>query len=426
MKKLTIVLLMFPMVSMGQDAPFECDNNYGECGTPEMSGGGQAGGGSVLINNTDLGDTYQSADDYDDDGVEDSYDNCPRVPNSEQFDSDGDGVGDLCDNCRDIDNQNQWDLEGDNLGDLCDPDDDDDGVSDEDDNCPRVYNSTQADLDNDGEGDACDDDLDGDGEPNLTDDCPTRPGETGQFYTEDVCFPDSDGDQVPDVGEDPDNCPGIHNPDQNDTDSDGRGDSCDPDLDNDGVLNNVDNCPDVFNFEQIDLDRDGKGDDACDDKFCFVVYGDEENCLDPESVPVVYSPSLTMNTGETSTLKLFTNRPDSSIVYTWTVKERMLGDKARVQNYTGNSLESSLYERVVDETPTFSPRFPGRYVLNVYVEFQTGEVAQRDVDVYVGGTPKPVDSGGCSVSTTNYNPSMLLLLLMLGTTRRRKTAKTRR
>ena len=63
---------MFPMVVMGQDAPLECDNNYGECGTPEMSGGGNAGGGgSILIANSDLGDTYQSADDYDDDGVED-------------------------------------------------------------------------------------------------------------------------------------------------------------------------------------------------------------------------------------------------------------------------------------------------------------------------------------------------------------------
>ena len=72
MNKLAIVLLMFPMIAMGQDAPLECDNNYGECGTPEMSGGGNAGGGgAILINNTDLGDTYQSADDYDDDGVED-------------------------------------------------------------------------------------------------------------------------------------------------------------------------------------------------------------------------------------------------------------------------------------------------------------------------------------------------------------------
>ena len=112
MNKLVIVLLMFPMIVVGQEAPYECDNNYGECGTPETSGGGNAGGGgSILIANSDLGDTYQSADDYDDDGVEDSYDNCPRKPNREQFDSDGDGVGDLCDNCRDTHNLNQWDLD---------------------------------------------------------------------------------------------------------------------------------------------------------------------------------------------------------------------------------------------------------------------------------------------------------------------------
>ena len=128
MNKIVIVLLMLPMAVMGQEAPYECDNNYGECGTPETSGGGNSGGGgSILIANTDLGDTYQSADDYDDDGVEDSYDNCPRVPNSEQFDSDGDGVGDLCDNCRDTHNLNQWDLDSDGSGDLCDSDMDGDG-----------------------------------------------------------------------------------------------------------------------------------------------------------------------------------------------------------------------------------------------------------------------------------------------------------
>ena len=46
MKKLIVVLLILPVVAMGQDAPYECDNNYGECGTPETSGGGAAGGGS--------------------------------------------------------------------------------------------------------------------------------------------------------------------------------------------------------------------------------------------------------------------------------------------------------------------------------------------------------------------------------------------
>ena len=50
--------VMFPLVAAAQDAPFECDNNFGDCGTPNMSGGGGGGGGgAVLINHTDLGDT---------------------------------------------------------------------------------------------------------------------------------------------------------------------------------------------------------------------------------------------------------------------------------------------------------------------------------------------------------------------------------
>src|SRR5438128_1311873 len=80
--------------ALAQAPPYECDDNFGQCGTPDQSGGGGGGGGggSILINNTDLGDTYQNADDYDDDGVEDPYDNCPRVSNANQGDSDGDGV----------------------------------------------------------------------------------------------------------------------------------------------------------------------------------------------------------------------------------------------------------------------------------------------------------------------------------------------
>jgi hypothetical protein len=73
---------------------------------------------------------------------------------------------------------------------------------------------------------------------------------------------DHDGDRVTDGR---DNCPGIFNPDQTDSDMDGKGDACDDDDDNDGVPDVRDNCPTVFNPGQEDgPDRDGVG-NACDD-----------------------------------------------------------------------------------------------------------------------------------------------------------------
>ena len=52
-----------------------------------------------------------------------------------------------------------------------------------------------------------------------------------------------------------------------------------PDLDNDGVLDNVDNCVDIYNPEQIDTDLDNIGDecDNCDNLNIFVdenIYGE--------------------------------------------------------------------------------------------------------------------------------------------------------
>lgn len=61
-----------------------------------------------------------------------------------------------------------------------------------------------------------------------------------------VCIDDEDGDF--DCGVE-DNCPGVPNPDQADTDHDRLGDACD-------------NCPDVANPEQADTDGDGLGDEA--------------------------------------------------------------------------------------------------------------------------------------------------------------------
>ncbi len=69
--------------------------------------------------------------DRDEDGIVDSQDDCPDVPNPSQVDTDNDGRGDACD------------------------DGDSDGVLDVQDNCIGQYNPGQEDGDADGIGDAC-------------------------------------------------------------------------------------------------------------------------------------------------------------------------------------------------------------------------------------------------------------------------------
>ena len=72
--------------------------------------------------------------DMDNDGVEDSLDNCPIESNPDQKDTDNDGIGDRCDN----------DIDGDTV------------VNNED-NCPSIANPNQQNSDNRDGGDACSD-----------------------------------------------------------------------------------------------------------------------------------------------------------------------------------------------------------------------------------------------------------------------------
>jgi len=87
--------------------PGECSG--GQCGTPNNNGGGCGCccGGSILVDYTDIGQTYEQSDDSDHDGIDDALDNCPFTPNTDQLDTDGDGVGDVCDNCVTIGNHDQ-------------------------------------------------------------------------------------------------------------------------------------------------------------------------------------------------------------------------------------------------------------------------------------------------------------------------------
>lgn len=85
-----------------------------------------------------------------------------------------------------------------------------------------------------------------------------------------LCAKDTDKDGVPDIelqceGKKcrKDNCVNFPNSGQEDADKDGKGDACDEDDDDDGILDEDDNCPFVINADQIDNDGDRRG-DACD------------------------------------------------------------------------------------------------------------------------------------------------------------------
>ncbi|TSK72014.1 Thrombospondin-4-B [Bagarius yarrelli] len=126
--------------------------------------------------------------------------------------------------------------------------------------------------------------------------CQCGIGWAGNGY---LCGKDTDIDGYPDEKlrcRDPnckkDNCIMVPNSGQEDADSDGQGDACDPDADGDGIINeqsdidndlvgdscdtNVDsdgdghqdskdNCPSVINSSQLDTDKDGLGDECDDD-----------------------------------------------------------------------------------------------------------------------------------------------------------------
>ena len=179
-------------------------------------------------------------------------------------------------------------------GDACDDDADGDFTANALDNCPRNYNPDQSDIDRDRVGDVCDLDAENDlicnnAGPRASGlglvagiGCFPGKGSTGGFVVvngggfgmlpkpADNCplhsnnnQADGDDDWVGDVC---DLCPGIQTTENGDPDHDGRGNGCDEDDDNDGVLDYqpdgvtpLDNCRENPNPDQVDRDKNGIG-----------------------------------------------------------------------------------------------------------------------------------------------------------------------
>jgi hypothetical protein len=434
-RKLTLIAALFAMgaflysPTVFAQAAGECTGGY--CGTPDTSGGGGGcgcGGGSILVANTDLGDTYQYADDYDNDGREDDVDNCPFVANIDQVDTDGDGIGDKCDICPAVIDALQLDTDGDGIGDLCDKDMDNDGLNNELDNCQKVPNPMQLNTDGDALGNACDNDDDGDGVLDVEDNCPlvANPDQLSSAPNTfgDACDADQDKDNIEDSK---DNCPTVANQAQLDTDKDGIGDKCDADRDGDGISNVKDNCPDLKNVLQTDTDRDGKG-DSCDARYCYVINGNEKNCLDPNAPFKVFSPDMNLSTGSATRLRLFANRQNTAIRYTWSIQDRPSGSTATVEAPRGTVRISSPFEYHYDPTNVarFKADVPGNYTIKVTGELVFADTVNKDFarkSTYVMTVTAEGDdqSGGCSVGGSASTLGLSLLLgLGLLIRRRRK------
>lgn len=185
-------------------------------------------------------------------------------------DQDGDGIPDTADKCPTI----PEDKDGFEDDDGCpDPDNDGDRIPDEKDKCPDKMETVNGYLDNDGcpdeisdrdkdgvpdEQDKCPDaggksimrappqhygcpDGDKDGIPDHLDKCPAEPEDTDGFQDEDGCpDPDNDGDKIPD---ELDECVDQPETINGFKDQDGCPDET-PDRDKDGIPDSLDKCPD--------------------------------------------------------------------------------------------------------------------------------------------------------------------------------------
>jgi len=270
-------------------------------------------------------------DDIDGDGFlnteEEECGSDPRDINSIPEDSDGDGICDGRDICPDVQNPDQLDSDSDKVGDACD-------------NCVSVPNPDQENMDTDEKGDACDEDIDGDGFDNdVEEECGSDPKDKNSKPV------DEDGDLICDGK---DNCPTVPNPDQEDMDLNGEGDVCDDDIDGDGFDNDVEErCgTDPRDPFSKPLDRDGDGIASCEDP------DDGEIYVSPLVTPGANGPEATWKVKNieqygTSSVKVY-NR-NGQLVFS---KRNYQNDWAGTYQETGELLPAGSYYYLVEVQET--------------------------------------------------------------------------
>src|SRR5262249_8873882 len=316
------------------------------------------------------------------------------------------------------------------------------------DNCPRIPNPGQETIVAWGPGGvliqspaACTADFDGDGIPNALDNFPlcynpdqSYPGNCPP-QQRNYHFVDSDGDGIADLM---DNCPTVYNPDQKDTDHNGIGDACDPDIDGDGVLNLVDNCVTVWNPDQMNTTGAQEG-DACNPQLGQVIYagvrdgrgsvpdGEPLNLRGPFAVSGGGLLKVPHGTSKVA-LALWANRNGAPLEYSYVVRSSPSGT-ASVQNAHGYVTQSAhnQYSFTAGSEPYIMVEAPGEYKLTLTANLQVPDRAYPEVGsstaaLTINVEDTPTKHGGCAAipAAAPVGGVVLALLAFLGRRRARK------